>query len=204
MEATVEDAVWRTSDWEDTKKGKTYAIFRDATKLNKKKTEDQGRPIYDPIVEIEIIVTGDPLLRPVRQMREDDKEKYPVEWARFQQKQQNQIPGTPIEAVTWLSRSQVAEYKALNIYTIEQLAELPDITAKRIMGFSEVREKAQNFLVAARGTALQNQVDSQLKSRDEEIEKLKAHVAQLLAAQSATPQQQAAADRPKKADRQPI
>lgn len=201
MEATVEDAVWRTSDWEDTKKGKTYAIFRDATKLNKKKTEEQGRPIYDPIVEIEIIVTGDPLLRPVRQMRDDDKEKYPIEWARFQQKQANQIPGTPIEAVTWLSRTQVAEYKALNIYTIEQLAELPDITAKRIMGFSEVREKAQNFLKAARGTAFQTQMDAQLKERDEKIAALTAKLEAFMASQPATPQQQPAAGRSNKADR---
>jgi hypothetical protein len=184
MEAIVEDAVWRNSDWEDKKGGKTYVIFRDDSKLNKFKTEKQGRPVYEPIVVLEIILTGDALLRPIREMREEDKEKYPVEWARYQQKAQNQLPGTPLEAVNWLSHAQVREYKALNIFTVEQLADLPDITAKRVPGFSSVRDMATAFLQASKeGAAVR-----EAQSLKEEIAALKEQV-KALSQQPATPQQ---------------
>jgi hypothetical protein len=196
MEATVEDAVWRNQDWDDKKKGQTYVIFRDDSKLNKFKTEELGRPVYEPIVVLEIILTGDQMLRPIREMRDEDKEKYPIEWARYQQKSQSKLPGTPLEAVNWLSHSQVREYKAMNVFTVEQIAELPDITAKRFAGHSTVRDMAVAFLGASKEGAAVREAEA-LKSQ---VAELKAQMAQLLASQPANPQQQAAAGRPKKAD----
>lgn len=204
MEATVGDAGWRNQAWEDAKHGKTYVIFREDTQEDKFETTKQGRPIYKPIIVIEKIVPGDPLIRPVRPMRDSDKEEFPQEWARFEQKQKNQVAGTPLEAVTWLSRSQSMELKALNVFTVEMLAELPDALQQRLMGFGALREQAKRFLKASQDSAFTEKLDAKLKERDEEIAVLKAQMATILANQPATPQQQSAAGGSKKADRAAI
>lgn len=193
MEVQTTSAGWRNEAWEEAKQGRNYVMFREDTVLDKAATEKAGRPIHKPIILLEKIVPGDSLNRPVRPMRESDKDEYPQEWARFQQKQSNQIPGTPIEAVTWLSRTQIAEFKALNIFTVEQLATLPDSVANKIMGFNEVRGKAQSFLKASQDAAFTSKLEAELAKRDTEIAELKA----LLQNQPAAPQKKRG--RPKKA-----
>lgn len=187
MEATVGEAGWRNEAWDDAKKGRTYAIFRDDTVLDKAASEKAGRPIHKPVILLEKIVPGDSLNRPVRPIRESDKEEYPVEWARYQQKAESQIPGTPLEAVTWLARTQVAEMKAINVHTVEQLATLPD--SVKYMGLQDLRRKAESFLKASQDTALTDKLDATVKAQNAQIEELKKQIAQLAANQPATPQQ---------------
>ncbi len=189
MEATVGEAGWRNEAWDEAKKGRSYAIFRDDTVLDKSASERAGRPIYKPVVLLEKIVPGDSLNRPVRPMRDSDKEEFPVEWARFQQKQTNQVPGTPIKEVSWLSRTQIAEFTALNIFTVEQLATLPDSVANKIMGFNEIRSKANTFLKSASDTGFVSKLEGELGARDKQIAELQAQVKALLESQPATPQQ---------------
>ena len=186
MEVHIGNASYRNDAWEEAKGGKKYAIFREDTLLNKHKTEEAGRPIYDPVVLIERIIPGDSLNRPVRPIREADKQEFPQEWAAFKEKRENQIPGTPLEVVPWLSRSQCAEYKALNIFTVEQLATLPESVASRIMGFQQVRSKAENFLKAAQDSAYLEKMkaaETEAKAREEakdaEISDLKARLSAL-------------------------
>ncbi len=197
MEATVSDAGWRNTDWDEAKKGRAYAIFREDTVQDKQASEVAGRPIFKPVILLEKIVPGDPLNRPVRPMRESDKEEFPVEWARFEQKQTNQIPGTPLKEISWLSRTQIAEFSALSIFTVEQLATLPDSVAKRIMGFNEVRSKAEAFLKASQDSAFTTKLEGKLKEKDDKITALEARLA-ALESQPATPRKKPG--RPKKAD----
>lgn len=190
MEVNTTDATWRNEAWEDAKRGKSYAIFREDTVKDNMASEKAGRPIYKPVILLEKIVPGDSLNRPIRPMRDSDKEEYPQEWARFQQNKTNQIPGTPVEAVTWLSKTQVAEFRAINIFTVEQLATLPDSVASRIMGFQEIRAKAQSFLKASQDSAFTTRLEAELKGKDEKISALEARLAAL--------EQQPAAPQPKR------
>ena len=189
MEVSIGNASFRNEAWDEAKQGRKYAFFREATVLNMHKTEAQGRPIHDPVVLIEKIIPGDNLNRPVRPMREEDKNEYPQEWAAFVAKREQQIPGTPLAVVPWLSRTQIAEYNALGIFTVEQLATLPESVAHRIMGFHESRRKAENFLKAAQDSSYQEKLQAEALKKDETIEELKARIAALEAAavQPATP-----------------
>ena len=189
MEVTIGNASFRNEAWEEAKQGRKYAFFREATVLNKSKTEAAGRPIHDPVVLLEKIIPGDSLNRPVRPMRDADKDEYPQEWAAFVAKREQQIPGTPLAVVPWLSRTQIAEYNALGIFTVEQLATLPESVAHRIMGFHEIRRKAENFLKAAQDSSYQEKLQAEALKKDETIEELKARIAALEAAavQPATP-----------------
>ncbi len=182
MEAHVADASWTNEAWEEGKRGRQYAIFREEEVEDKHESAKAGRPIFKTRILIEKLVPGDPLNRPVRPMRERDKEEFPQEWARFQQKQTQQTPGTPLSAVTWLSRTQIAEFNALQIQTVEQLATLPDSVANRIMGFHDVRRKAEAYLKASQDSAFTAKLEGELKERDKQIEALAAQVAALTAA----------------------
>lgn len=187
--------------WEDAKRGKVCAIFREDTVLDAAASRRAGRDIYKPVILIEKFIPGDTLNRPVRPMRESDKEEYPQEWARFQQKDAEQTAGTALEKLTWLTRSQIAEFRALNILTVEHLATLPDSVAGKIMGFREIRGKAEAFLKSSQDTALAEQLQAELKQRDDEMKKRDEEIASLRASiealtKAATPQRKRG--RPKK------
>lgn len=180
MEATVEDASWRQPNDTWSKDGKKcYAIFRHDTVKDAAASEKAGRPIFKPVVLIEKIIPGDPLNKPVRPMRESDKEEYPQEWARFEAKAEQQLPGTPLGAVTWLTLTQVAEYRALNIHTVEQLAELPDSVASRIMGFNVIRDKARTFLRASADAGLMAKMENEAREREAKEKALLDQIAAL-------------------------
>lgn len=184
MEVSIGNASFKNEAWDEAKAGRKYAFFRESTKLNPAKTALQGRPIHDPVVLLEKIIPGDALNRPVREMREADKEEYPQEWAAFQAKREQQVPGTPLEVLPWISRTQAAEYRALQIYTVEQLATLPESAAQRIMGFYEIRKKAEGFLKAAQDSAYHEKLQAAADQKDATIKALEDRLAALEQAQA--------------------
>jgi len=156
---------------------------------NKFKSDESGRPIFDEIPFVKIIVPGDKNLIVDTPAMEEHKHRFPKQWDRYKNGQKQSLDGTPLEAVTWLTVGQVAEFKALNICTVEQLADVPDQLAQRFMGCFELRRKAQAFLEAAKGEAATSKLAAELDKRDKEIEALKAQMAELI---KVTGQKQAA------------
>ena len=77
----------------------------------------------------------------------------------------------------------VAELKGMNIYTVDQLADLSDVLAQKIMGAHMWRQKARAFLEASSTEAIANKAAKQ----EATIAELQAQVAALLAAQKAVP-----------------
>ncbi len=129
-------------------KGKTYIFFYDEPKTNAFKSLQANRPIFENRVKIKKLVPGDSRLVIDTYAREADFEEHPVEYARYKQKAENRPTGTPIDAWPILTDLQKAEFKALNIFTIEQFAALPDGAGERIMGLNEMRKKARAFVMA--------------------------------------------------------
>ena len=166
MQVTVGDAGWVNESWQQAREGRRYAFFRVDTKHNKVKSEAAGRPIYDEVILLEQVIPGNNLMKPVRPMREEDKTEFAHEWAAFCNNREQQMAGTPLEHAPFLSRTQVAEFKALNIYTVEQLATLPDSSSRNIMGFHEVRTKAEAFLRSGEITARAKELE-RIKSENE-------------------------------------
>lgn len=140
---------------------------------NNHETTQQGRPIYMPKVFITKMPSGDPSLVIDRPMREMDKEEYPVPWARFEQKKSSQIAGTPLSAWPALNETQCAEFRAMNIFTVDQFSELPDSIGHKIMGFNQLRAKAKAFINAGQDSALADKLNHQ----DKEIAELRAQLA---------------------------
>jgi hypothetical protein len=93
------------------------------------------------------------------------------------------VTGTPLEQWPQMTVGMVASLKAMNVHTVEQLAEMSDQYAQQIMGNHDLRRKAKLFLDAAAGEAVNNKLQSELDKRDIEINQLKEQMAQLLAGQ---------------------
>lgn len=141
--------------------------------LNGAKTKEAGRPIYDDREFVEIVIAGDSKTCVSHKVTDEHRNRWHREYQAFKQGLESPVDGTPLSEVPWLSASQVMELKALNIFNIEALANLPDTGINRIgMGGRELVKKAQAYIEAAKdGAALQKYA--------EENEKLKTDVKML-------------------------
>ncbi len=166
-------------------KGQMHVFFYEAQIKNNFKSIQAERPIFEPKVKIKKLVPGDTRLIIDTFAKPEDFEKFPIEYARFRQKKTNMPAGTPIDAWPILSDSQKAEFKALNIFTVEQFANLPDEAGNRIMGMGDLRKKARAFVLAQEaGERLVKMEDDAkaLKAKEEEQAKVIADLTARLAA----------------------
>ncbi len=153
------------NDFNGKKTGQTIILFYDREVQNAKKTLEAGRPIFEMKTYIRKITPGDQLLEIDRPLRDQDKLDFPREWQNYEQKQTAKVDGTPLEEWPLVTRSQVAELRAMNIFTVEHVANLNDGIAHKIMGFHGMRQKAQDFLKNKGGDSLREE----LKDKDEKI-----------------------------------
>src|SRR5262245_33489164 len=114
---------------------------------------------------------------------ENYKHRFPNQWERFERKMSHAVSGTPLEQVPFLTVGQVAELKAFNCLSLEQLANMSDMNASKFMGMHDLRKKAQNLLAAAKDSAPLTQMQATIDAQKNEIEALKNQVAQLMSIQ---------------------
>jgi hypothetical protein len=151
--------------------------------MNAFKSAEAGRPIFDELEYVRIIIPGDKnTVIDTKATREHTEIRFSSQYEKFRKNQEQAVSGTPLEVWPQLTVGQVAELKALNISTVEQLADLPDNLAQRIMGSHTLRQKAKTFLDAAAGEAVNTKLQMELEKRDGEIELLKAQMQQLMTA----------------------
>lgn len=183
MEIEVGEAGWRNEAFSEDQRGKMLVFFHTQQVRQNFESLKQKRPVFKEKIFITKLVPGDNRLKIDRPMRETDPEEFPVEWARFEQKKSALVVGTPIEAWSILSDTQKAELRALNIFTIDQFAQLPDSAGEKIMGFNDMRDKARAFLKGAESSALLDQVraeaEANKQAQDKEMTELRAQIALL-------------------------
>lgn len=178
-----QQAGWVNEGFQEDGRGRNGILFREVQVQNKFKSKQEGRPIFEPKTFIKILVAGDSSTVIDRPLREEDKDNYPVQWARWEQSKENKIPGTPIDLWPALSETQKAEFNAMKIYTIDQFANLGDSAAAKIMGFNDLRKAAQRFIAATRDAAqyekLQEESDKKLAVQAEQIAAQAAELAEM-------------------------
>jgi len=156
------------------------ADSRLAIKFYKLAVEDKfasaqsGRPIFKETDYISIVVPGDSLTEIDRPVYEQDKTRFPIQWANYMNRVGNteHFEGTPLSEWTILNSAQVAELKALRFYTIEQVATASDQQITKLnmaagMSPYAFRDKATAYLKMASGAA-------DVNAREEEVARLKA------------------------------
>jgi len=90
------------------------------------KSEQEGRPVYEEVPFIKIMFPGNKTTSVYRRATDDDKQRFPKHWEVFERQGKQVVTGQPIEEWGPISKSMAATLKAMNIFTVEQLAGAPD------------------------------------------------------------------------------
>ena len=157
-----------------------YVEFYRRAVHNPAKSAQEGRPIFDEKDFVKIMIPGDKYSSVDTQATAQHQQRFPQQWSRYKAGQEQATSGTPLEAWPQMTVGMVASLKAINISTVEQLAELSDSNASQIMGNHDLRRRAKAFLEAAAGEAVHAKLEAELEKRDNEIETLKNQMAQLM------------------------
>lgn len=142
------------------------------------KSEQEGRAVWADVPFVIINFPGDRTKRFEGVVEEEHKHRFPRQWAAFEA-QKEQVPdGTPIAEWPPLTKSQVFEFKAMKIHTVEALADLPD-SACTWMGSREIREKARIWLATAAGHSADARLQAIIKTQNDQIEALQKQIADI-------------------------
>ena len=162
---------------------KLFVRFYPRAVMNKVKSAEEGRPIFDQKDYITIMVPGDKNSVIDTQVDEGHMRRFASRYENYKKQNETVEVGTPLEIVPWLTVNLVAELKAMGIHTVENLAELSDGHAQKFAGFSHLRERAMSFLDAAAGEASNTKLAKELEDRDARIASLEEQMKQMMDAQ---------------------
>jgi hypothetical protein len=175
-----EVAGWTNESFMEDNRGRMAVFFHAVQVRNNFKSDAEKRPIFEERIFIKKLVPGDSTLVVDRPMRQQDMEDHPIEWARYEQKKEQKVAGTPIDAWMAVSDTQKAEFRSLNIFTIDQFANLPDVAGDKIMGFNDLRSKARAFIMAAQDSQMMDKIraemDKKLEAQEAELAELRAMI----------------------------
>ncbi len=159
-----------------------FVTFYTRSVQNNYKSEQEGRPVFEPRDFIKIIQPGERDEND-REVREEDKFRFPRQWAAYQAKQEQVPEGAPL-AVLYPNEPHIIDgMRALKIFTVEQLANLTEAAISRLgMGGREHVARAKRFIEAAEKFGKANQMQRELDAAKDEIAVLKSKVDQLTAA----------------------
>lgn len=166
---------------------KLFVQFYMRAVQNKFESNQQGRPIFDEKEYIKIMIPGDRNSNVDSPVTPEYKMRFAERYSRFKSNEKQAQSGTPIDIWPQMTVGRVAELKALNIFTVEQIAALDDGHAHKIMGFNDLRNRAQAFLATAEGDAENSKLAAELAKRDVEIQALKEQINQIIQAQTDKP-----------------
>ena len=166
---------------------KLYVVFYMKAVKNGFKSDEAGRPIFEDVPHVRIHVPGDKTSIIDVPVEEQHKHRFSTRWEKFQKGMTQTPEGTPVEEWPQLTLSQAQEFKALNVYTVEQVAGMSDAATQRFMGGQELKRKAETFLKVSKDTAeaqrlvTENaELNGRLAAQDKQITELAAQVALLM------------------------
>jgi hypothetical protein len=140
---------------------------------------EQGRAIYEDKLYINIANPGDKTTDLHRPATEEDKLRFPRHWAHFEKTGGQGVVGTPLKEWPQATASQIKEWQAQGVFTVEQLANMSDTNVGVFIGGMGLRAKARLFLEAAAEAAPGIKLAEELKLRDEKIAELTRRIEEM-------------------------
>ena len=175
--------------------GGVFPFFKIRAVEDKPRSLEEGRPIFKEVEWVEIRIAGDTKTVVSKKVTDEHRQRWPEHYARFKAGIADPIIGTPLSQWPSLSTARVAELKALNIHTVEDLAGLSDSGIQNIgLGGRDLVAKAKAFMDAAKGNASVEKLAAENNRMKEELEMLKRQIAELGAEPKRKP------GRPRKSD----
>lgn len=146
-------------------------------------TRVEGRPKFRDAEMIHIQVPGAKSNIVIREVRDDDRERFEKKYAQFKQGLiDEQVAGFPLKEWTGVSRSMVEELRHLGFRTVDQLAAASDSVLGKFPGMRELSARAKTFLEAQKSDAPLQALQAKAAAQDTEIAALKAQLQQMVEA----------------------
>lgn len=160
---------------------KLHVRFYSKTQMNAAKSRAAGRPIWEEIDYVEIMVPGDKHSIVDRQATPLDIRRFARHYEAYKAGKTDQTIGTPLHALPFMSPAKAEEYKFFHITTAEQLAAAADgsSAAAAIMGFQGDKQKAAAYLQMAAGNAPILQMQQALEEKDSQIAAMQEQMNQM-------------------------
>lgn len=162
---------------------------------NHAKTMAEGRAIFDDVPMIEIRIPGDKytifhdqVFADLEQTQPNGAipngpasyiERFPRQWEAYRSKHEQTRHGMPLEQWPLMSASRIAELKAVNIWTVEEYASIPDGTLTKLGMHARKERDAARALLANTETNKAAAENAELKDK---LAALEGQMASLLTA----------------------
>lgn len=166
-----------------------YPKFMIEPRQNKRKSQEEGRPIFDDVEMVEIHIAGDTKSVTVQKVTDKHRNRWPQHYQAFKNHQETPISGTPLDQWPSLTASKIMELKSLKIHTLEDLAGLNENAIGRLgMGGRDLVKRANDFIELAKGSAPLERLSNELEEKEKEIQALNARLDELHSMISADPE----------------
>lgn len=173
------DGLWLRLEWQ--------------TRVNTEASEAEGRPIHDRVLNGYLIVPGsrDEATRIIERHKPDGVVVTDGDWSKrfadqveiFKRDGGASAPaGMPVKAWGAIDARQAADLAAIQIFTVEDIADLSDANLARVgMGARELQAKARAFLAASKGAAEVQRLAAENERKDARIAQLEQQMAEFSA-----------------------
>jgi hypothetical protein len=160
-----------------------FVVFYMGVIKNEARSVSEGRPIFDDVECVRIIVPGDKNNINDRPASAQDKLRFAKQYAMFQQgvKEDEQVTGTRLSDWPFMTRGQAEELRYLGVKTVEQLAEVRDDIVARVPGLNSLKQNAGVWLGKTKSAAEAAKTTKLLQDQANEIAALKEAVRDLSA-----------------------
>lgn len=144
-------------------------------------SEQAGHPVFVEKPFIRIMIPGSQNTIIEVPVEDTHKRRFPVQWAKFQAGTTDSgMSGWKLESWPAINSAQVKTLKYMGIHTVEQLSEISDNAAMQVgHGAMELRTRAKAAIAAAKDGAATEAQALENKRLSDELEALKALVANL-------------------------
>ncbi len=160
---------------------KLIVQFRNDAKLNQFETKKQGFPVYEDRTVVDILMPADrqsKLTVPADSVWQDGvtyAERFAEQYRRFMGGDAQTINGTPLAEAPFLTEAQRSQLRALDVYTVQQLAGLEGKPLQNLGPRGrEMQQQAKAYLERASGTATVVSLSNENAALKAELEALRA------------------------------
>lgn len=158
---------------------RTFAEFYLHPQRDEGASRKAGRPVFRDVPYVRVMVPGDRSNVVERPVRAQDRQRWPRQWAAFEARREQPVEGTPLTEWPGITRSQVEELAHFKILTVEELANVPDAHAQKFMGIQALKQRARDFMEAAKHQAPLDQMRAENDHLRDELAAMKAQMADL-------------------------
>lgn len=156
-----------------------FVKFYDGKRQDKAASEAEGRPVFKTVPWVRILVPGDRNSVVDTYADESYIRRFPKQWEAYKAKEGQQMTGTPLSEVAFLTRGQVEELEYFKVYTVEQLAEVSDALGAKFPTFHEMKRKAKLFVEQAKDSALAQKLGAENDVLKGRVQHLESEIARL-------------------------